>query len=312
MYQPIANSRSKRIARSLTALGLVTALSPAALARDFYVDPDLAVDPDNYECTKANPCGTIRWAVDFSNDGDTIIARGEFEFYQAIEIDHSLTIRGADSDVVLDAQELDRHFTVDAVGGEVTLENLVMVGGLGHAGSPAGVADGGSVLVLAGALTVEEVEFTNNRSEGNGGAIACRYPDLDEACTGVTARNSVFESNRAGSVEDGSVVDAAMGGAVYSYATTEVYDSMFTDNDASYSGGAIYSGIVFDAPLTVVDSEFVENSTLGGGGALYSLGGTSTIRRCSFHANQATFGGAVSGQLGTAKNVNECETLCVG
>ena len=183
---------------------------------------------------------------------------------------------------------------------------------------------GGAVINMGGDFIASNVYFYQNYAATNdpntpvkGGAI------YNQAGQVWVIDNSLFERNQATNSGFGST---CYGGAIYSIdGRLQVTSSVFHDNYAEQSGGAIYvernpvgetSGM-----LTIQDSDFTENLSLGDGGAIsmiyevegaiivtsnfdqnrstnyggaiYSMGSVVNADHDQFRQNEADFGGAV-------------------
>ena len=183
---------------------------------------------------------------------------------------------------------------------------------------------GGAVINLGGDFIASNVSFFLNYAVTNipntpvkGGAI------YNQAGQVWVTDNTSFENNQ---VTNQGLGAPSYGGAIYSIdGRLQVTSSVFHDNYAEQSGGAIYiernpvaetSGM-----LTIQDSDFTENHSLGDGGAIslvyevegaiivtsnfdqnwstnyggaiYSMGSVVDADFSQFRQNEADFGGAV-------------------
>jgi predicted outer membrane repeat protein len=188
---------------------------------------------------------------------------------------------------------------------------------------------GGGAIAAEGAVTVTDSVFTNNSTTDRGGAIgsygyvtvlSSRFTNnssiADENCVGgggaIAAFDDVF-------VDDGSIftgntavlgeatdvekcndalIYGGTGGAILTAEFGLIYDSTFSNNSATYGGGAIFALALGDAPTTdvegvIVRSSFVGNSTStdlfiefgGAGNAVYQLNDDLYISGSSFSSN---------------------------
>ena len=133
-------------------------------------------------------------------------------------------------------------------------------------------------------VDIDSSNFTNNHALISGGAI---YLNCE-----IAVSNSWFVENNAG-----------YGGAIGSiYSNTDIYSNgdisscHFTDNYASYSGGAVY----FDGKCVISNTEFVDNHA-NYGGAIYSVSSRKeamiflNVSSCNFLDNSANeTGGAIT------------------
>ncbi|MBE6623800.1 MAG: hypothetical protein E7621_06435 [Ruminococcaceae bacterium] len=162
-----------------------------------------------------------------------------------------------------------------------------------------------------GAGVSDKVLFKNNISDSSGAAL---YNSVMGAI--IINGDTTFEDNFAN----------ASGGAVATYGTTNIKNTVFTNNKAKTRGGAVYlsnSNEVYTTRIVNVEnSSFIGNeSTVGGAVAVYSSnadfkeGGIIEIDNCLFFGNKATnlsdkettsvFGGAIyNSRKGSVKVTN--------
>jgi CSLREA domain-containing protein len=164
-----------------------------------------------------------------------------------------------------------------AMGAELKLKKLAIVGGFITGNSGGGILNQGTLIV-------RNTTFSRN-SAGNfypAGAISSRTPG-GLFPTVLTVINSTFCGNSAGSD----------GGAIEIDGILTVRNSNFFDNSTLSSGGGIIGGPL----MTVTNSTFSGNSAGSGGGAILSLGGivtNSTFSENTAFAN-ANGGGIFNG-----------------
>ena len=128
----------------------------------------------------------------------------------------------------------------------------------------------GGAILANGSLDVQDVTFTNNVSNWDGGAIGASGASL-------RISNSTFVANQSGD----------RGGAVYSFGPdATISGSFFSGNGAATGGGALWLG---PFGFKVVNSTFTKN-TAATGGAIDA--GTGTISFSTFFGNNATNSGA--------------------
>ena len=203
------------------------------------------------------------------------------------------TIDGAGH--TLDASELGRIFNFDG-GRKIVVKNITFINGKYD-------GDGGAVFADNVGITFENCRFINNTAE-NGGAIHT------DSCPNVN--DCYFENNTADS-SGGAMYVGRWGGF-------RVHNSTFINNHANYQpeehssfsrygGGAIYSKFVA-SHSEIADSTFINNtaSYLGGAVNVQSDGNsqdTIDIKNTTFIGNQAASNGAVL--LGTRfSNIDGC------
>ena len=164
---------------------------------------------------------------------------------------------------------------------------------LGFAGN--GAVYGGAIINV-GTLTRTAsqqavLEFTQNRSYNNGGAISNSDNGGAVTAGSLNLYGLSFTGNTAGSPADRH---AGSGGAVISAKPLTITGSTFTGNSASVGGkgGAIDQ---VAGSLTLTGDTFTDNnaSDTGFGGAVNTWVG-GTITDCAFTDNSAKNGGAVS------------------
>lgn len=216
-------------------------------------------------------------------------------------IENSGTLNIHDSIFRDNKAEYDTRYGPDGNGGAIFNVGTLSVNHSTFSNNTA-AGVGGAIHNSAGTLTVTNSTFLNNSSVENGGAI-----------TGggiqITVSGSTFSGN-----------SAFIGGAI-SVSTGTISDCIFTQNTASYEGGAIsdqfwgplsITGSTFDSNralqfaggalevsmsvhVTVSDSTFLNNSTAGDGGGIWNIGAL-TVMNSTFVNNQASgAGGAING-----------------
>jgi predicted outer membrane repeat protein len=143
------------------------------------------------------------------------------------------------------------------------------------------------VIYVEAGLTFDNLTCANNRVVQNGGCL------FVESNARPLVRRSRFDANVA-------VVGAAVyifGGAAY----PRFEDCLFSNNRASYYGGAVYASTLSAIELTncsfvnntlALSAEAVEPPEGLLGGAVY-LGATGAISNCRFVDNSADYGGGV-------------------
>ena len=221
-----------------------------------------------------NPCPLIADAIGASVAGDTIIlGTGKFVEH-GLTIPVGLTINGAGLGVsIMDAQNQDRHFLIDALGGSVTIKDMTLTNGTAD---PADAGGGGALKVSAGTLEVVRTEISQSEAY-QGGAISCYV-----GCEGLTVRDY------------SSLIDnesTLSGGAIFTLAETLVANSTLSGNTTEGLGGAIYS--YETAALTVRDSQIAGNSAEAGGGIARQFGSMKIFRSALIGNSASSVGGGV-------------------
>ena len=160
---------------------------------------------------------------------------------------------------------------------------------------------GGAVSSYYGNVVIKNSEFKNNTaksksdegyysvneqgevvyndrssSEGYGGAVAVEGREEHK----LTVENSHFEGNVSGS--DG-------GGAIATFITTEINNSIFKNNQSEGFGGAI--AVLYENPsLSILNSTFIGNTSADFGGAVNSYDNL-VVDNSIFTDNKAVYGG---------------------
>ena len=266
--------------------------------------------------TQAHPYQTIRKGITEVNVNGTVhLADGTYQGpdNRGLTIDKNLTIAGqSQAGTVIDAQGADRIFSVNS-GVNVTIYDLTLENG--------NLTGNGGAIDNKGALTVNNCTFTNNTVNGSypdgyAGAIFNDFGTLtvtgstfdnNTAPDGgaiynrgtLTVNNSTFSGNKQSAISsmdsltvNNSIFSGNTGssGAIFASNILNVTNCTFTNNKASYNGGAISAEI-----LTVIDSTFSDNTALEGmGGAIWTMSPSSTIVNSTFLVNAAGEGGAIA------------------
>ena len=216
-----------------------------------------------------------------------------------IVIDKDITIQGLGSatDVIIDARNLSRIFTIGS-GVQVKFINITFTNG----NTPTYPHDGGAIFneFTNSKITIINCTFTYNKANNDGGAIYNRGPGLNIA-------NSSFSNNSAGgggairnlaTGDDFKVINcsftnnSAIGGAGAIWNTADGFSvaySIFTNNKAN-DGGAILNSA---NDGSVANSYFISNEADRNGGAiLHRYYSGFIIVNSTFIANLATLGSA--------------------
>ncbi len=185
------------------------------------------------------------------------------------------------------------------------------------------VGNGGGLLLVYAAMTVNNCDFIQNRANLYGGAIYALYADLtisntilefNSADEGGGALYSAYTTLNAGamhfdqnqSVSGGALFVARDGGS-----RSRISDSRFTNNqvdDFLGSGGGVH--MEFANELQIVDCAFVGNRALDGasGGGIYSMYSSADITRCTFRSNlvDEDSGGGIYLAYDSTSVISEC------
>ncbi len=150
-----------------------------------------------------------------------------------------------------------------------------------------GFADGGGAIFVEPnwsgaytALTVDDVQFTNNTSSSFGGAVGAQHADL-------LITNSVFSENSAAQTG---------GGISFNDGALTLHASIVADNDAITRGGGLE--VSSANPLTIEQSTIHNNELTGTsgvppGGGMWIMDSTGSIRTTSVTYNLAPQGGGM-------------------
>ena len=210
-------------------------------------------------CTAGNGADTITLGVNITLDN------------WLPDITSDITIEGADYDI--DGNDEYQIFNVD--GGDLTINNITLTGGVSGSYGGAINADDGS------SLTVTNSRLEDNEAGLLGGAIATSN-------TNVVIKNSVFVGNSSGS----------LGGALSFFANTPADVFPYWTEDSEHSTLLIdQTTFGEDVPEGCAAADIradPENEADASGGALDIHGGIVTIRRSSFIGNYSGVdGGAI-------------------
>ena len=247
------------------------------------VAEELVVDPSS--CSDQKFYCEIQAAIDAASDGDVVqLKDGEYELWQqSLTIDKSITLQGQSRNktVLLGEGNAPSALIVvtsnaeNVVLGNLTIANRI-VGGSPTMG-PGGLDHRG------GDLTIDNVAFRDNRG-GWGGAA--RITSLFGA---VHIKNSSFNNNTG---------FAGGGLAVYDGSALEllIESTLFTGNNAVFSGGALLTRDVAEIKLDSVEIRNNSAGNTGGGVHTFTDTGTAdlTIVASSIVANDASKVGGIS------------------
>ncbi len=215
---------------------------------------------------------------------------------------------GVASDVILDAANNSRHFTVTGAA-MLSLSGLTLTGG--HPIDEDGGAvlatngtveldgvvvsantsdtDGGGVAVSSGVLTIRGgTRFDANVALDDGGAIALNGSVLDDAEGTVYLANAGSDggaiyavggtfSLREARVEDNVAAGSGGGIALFSAGVYLLENNDIVLNTSVDDGGGLLASDVSDAGSMVRNNRFQDNTAGGGGGGIAALGATAAF-----------------------------------
>lgn len=213
------------------------------------------------------PAGT--YSLSMLGGGEQAAATGD------LDLTDDVTLTGAGANVVtINGQNQDRVFDILA-GVQARISGVRIVGGAANLSQE----DGGGIRNL-GKLTLENAVFVGDTASGGGGAIASYGVNSTLTISGTT-----FESN--------SSNGPLGGGALLNSSLTTITDSMFKNNSASFSGGAIANSS--GGSLTLLRTTVKANGVglgMRGGGVFNSA--TLVVNYSTISGNSASQGGGIA------------------
>ncbi len=219
--------------------------------------------------------------------------------------DAKVTIKGAgQASTIVDANEIDRAFTVDD-GAGLSLSDLTIANGRSgtDTGGECGTCGGG--VWSQGALALSNVTVTASDGGTAGGAIFSG----DDAGSTLSVTDSTFTFDNAdlgGALATGPSASTTISGSTFSSnvgfeqggalqneeGSLSIDSSTFSDNVSGQSGGAIEE--LTDSPLTVTNSSFTDNSTTSVSGAIDDIDSSAlTLTDSRFVGNSAASDGVL-------------------
>jgi hypothetical protein len=266
--------------------------------------------------------GTVTFSVDCATTPITITAMKTISVNTVID--------GSGHTVILDGGGTRRLFSINR-GITLTLNNITLQNGRESNGAAIRMEDGGIIIIknskilnnqatnghggaifadgdpatmTAPRIQIENSLFQGNRSSQNGGAI---FIDGGENYLGNPTRIGAYLDIKNSTFDGNYVAGNGNGGAIcINYHTTfNMEGSLFTNNQAVDSGGAIFVANPTDSRILNDDITNLANNTFSGniantqgdgasGGAL-SLGGNSNLVQNTFYGNTLNSGGPQNG-----------------
>ncbi len=206
----------------------------------------------------------------------------------------------------------------------VTLDGLTVVNGDATGPSASGNDSGGGLRVIGNSnITLNDVNFSNDRACGNGGAISQSGGTLT-ITSGLYVNDQASESGGAIIVQNTALsitganfqcdIAGQSGGAIFDNNSSGTISQSTFNNDHAQNGGAI---LAINVPnLNITSSTFTGDqtncstgSTSGYGGAIDSIGSTLTLSGDTFTGNSSwANGGAIQngGFLCSVLNLTNC------
>ncbi len=224
--------------------------------------------------------GTLRWAVDQTNNGDVIdfnlgTQAQTINLRSFLEITKSITIDGPGSSLLtVSGQNQTSILQIDS-GAVVTISDLTLANGYESSSNL------GAVAVNSGAnlsLVTDVITTSGNQkfTALHGGAVSNQGT--------LSVIDSTLSNNLAGS-----------GGAIYNNGGTVVLvNSTLSGNTASVSGGAVFTN---GGTVTIGNSTIANNFGAAFGGGIEAAGPV-TVTSSTFSGNKAETGGAIDNSLG--------------
>ena len=266
-----------KLGRLMTLAICLALLTGAALAADIEVNADCSLAA---AITAAN--------TDEASDGcpagdgaDIITLTADITLDAALpDISSELRIEGAG--YAISGAEQFRIFLVETTGA-LTLHEATLIDGVAQpvgvtfvAGSEPSLRERGGAIFNLGSLHVISSQFSNNSAVYYGGALWNHWESA-----GMSVEDSIFTDNSAG----------RSGGAIDNLGSATVSGSQFVGNEAE-SGAAVF--VLDDGDIVITDSQFEGNEAGDNGGALVNRG-IAEISDSVFSANTAALlGGAIA------------------
>jgi len=304
---------------SLLGLGITALLSvgahlwPTRAATNRFVAVG-GSDTSN-DCSNAvAPCATIQHAINQSASGD-LIKLGPGTYFENVTVSQNVTIQGdATTGSTVNGNNTGTVFTVGA-GVSATLNELVIVNGLGKGGVPGTSSwDSGGGIANDGILTVSGCTISGNRAltgAAGGGGIFSRG---NSATNTLTVTNTTITDNFAGiggGIDNDSgiatVVNTTIDGNIASIGggirNSEFGTLNLTGSTISHSVAANDAGISNDFGATLVSI----NVTVSGNFAATDVGGITNVGTATLVNN--TIVGNTQSSIGGGDNIHNFATL---
>jgi hypothetical protein len=254
-----------------------------------------------YDANNSAGADLIQFAAGLSGDVDLSVADDASVGLSALLVTSQITIQGNANGITIrrDAAAPEMRLVLVAAGGDLSLDTIMLAGGLarganGGTGQNGGTAFGGAVYNQGTLQIIASTFYGNAAIGGNAGQGGIAGAGLGGAVyndgSTLSIRNSTLSGNYVSS-GTGTSFAPSFGGAVYSEnGTLDVYNSTITNN-AALSGrdfyikgvGAgqtavaqIYSSIIAQADVQVTAKDFL--ATFEDGGQVDVSGANNLIR----------------------------------
>ena len=235
-----------------------------------YVAPG-GTDAGNTCTDAADPCGTIRFVLSLSSDGDVVdLAAGTYTEGD-LRIDSDVLIRGAGADAsvvqaaVTQGAATDRVFWVRS-SATAAFEDLTI-----RHGNP---DDSGGGILNDGEVTVTRCVITGNAATTGGGLENEGHATLIETTVSGNAAEwgaGIDTSERlvllASTVSGNEAANDA--GGIRNTAEVEITNSTLSGNTAGSEGGGLYHWNLLSSPIARISHSTITGNAAGEGGGIY-------------------------------------------
>ncbi|MCX6031797.1 MAG: CSLREA domain-containing protein, partial [Chloroflexi bacterium] len=299
--------------------GLMFGLAPLRVAHAATFTVNTTADttdanPGDGVCADSGGACSLRAAIREANSltgADTItLPAGTYTLTRAgasenlnatgdLDIRSAITLNGAGaSSTIIDANQLDRVFDIEASGATVVLDGITITNGK-TPNADIAHCEGGGIYVKETTLTLRNSVVTGNTTGYHTGAnwinMGCFGGGIYRGGSGtVTIENSTIRNNNAGTGHGGG---GGGGGGVYNDSgNTIIRDSTLSSNasgDGVSSGDGDGGGIfLYGGSMTIQNSTLNGNTAVtgasgGNGGGIYASDSTVTIQNSTLSGNTA-------------------------
>jgi predicted outer membrane repeat protein len=256
--------------------------------------------------------GSLREAISIANSTrgadeinfDSALSGGTINLNSGeLLINDSLSINGLGSNLLtIDAGGLSRVFNNSS--GSSSISGLKITGGYSY--------NGGGIFNY-GNLNLADTIFTGNSAVSFGGGIS-NYGTLNASDTIFSDNHiediffgggGIFNDgilNVANSTFSNNSSELAFGGGILNFGILNLSKSDFTGNSASFSGGAIFNGVLAGGGselIVNIDNSTFSSNSADRGGAIYNSEGnwdgyaTLTLTNSTISNNSAEYGGGI-------------------
>ena len=330
------NGNNKKLTRDISYLGTLFQIQTEGSLElsNITIDgnaPNWEMDYDNRYYTGSNHSSayvrvpTINYENDLVSDDSIINNSGNLKF-EAVNVNNILTreeggvVKGAGNNTFNNSSfthigSYKQGAVFSLSGGTTIIRDCIIKDNSGGAVSNEVTRGGAIFSVNLEKLTIDNVQFINNYSQTDGGALYIRTHDFE-------ILNSLFKENKVGN--DGSAITLNNGSNQYSLIENSIFDGNHGFAEEGQSMGTIYysewiqtvkenpsiirncifrnniaatGGMIADASFyssILVESTKVYDNRASSGGGIYSQGVTYTINDSEFYNNSVDYeGGAM-------------------